>query len=488
MLWPRRKWARWVIIGVAVVVVLGVLCGGGVWWKFFQPGEQRLANDLERFNYGSLDAEVVGIPYPVFMILPRVFPDLVAKYARQGYGPEKAGYGGYGAFGFSWEEGRPLPVGMSIKKLGYDRVTFNCALCHTTSYRLNPDDDPQFAFGGPGHTVNLQNFLRFLFAAADDARFTAARMLPEMAVQFPFDWLDYAIYSTILIPKTRAALHFAQGQLGWMDGKPAWGPGRDDAFNLPKYLLARLPWDNTTGNVDFPAVWRLANRDGQLIHFGGEAKSVYAVVATSALGVGSLPVGGFEERNRWIEGFIRQLAPPSYPRSVDLGLSARGRELYATQCASCHADGGARTGTAIPLAEIGTDPERVRTWTQRDADRMNLVTGALGMRNAELQGAQGYVAQPLVGIWLLGPYLHNGSVPTLRDLLSPPAQRPSVFFRGYDVVDLNNVGFVATGPQAEASGYRFDTTLRGNGNGGHSYGVDLPEPDKRALIEYLKTL
>ena len=63
-----------------------------------------------------------------------------------------------------------------------------------------------------------------------------------------------------------------------------------------------------------------------------------------------------------------------------------------------------------------------------------------------------------------------------------------MFFRGYDVVDLENVGFVATGPAAEASGFRFDTALRGNGNGGHIYGVDLPEPDKRALIEYLKTL
>jgi mono/diheme cytochrome c family protein len=481
-------WKRWLIIGLVSVAVLGALCGGIIWWKFFQPGEQRFCSDLERFNYGSLDAEIVGIPYPIFMILPRVFPDLVEKFAPLGYGPEKAGYGGYGAFGFAWEEGKRLPVGLSIKKLGYERVTGNCALCHTTSYRLAPEDNPKFAFGGPGHTVNIQNFLLFLFAAADDTRFNAVRMLPEMAVQFPFDPLDLAIYSKILIPQTRAALRFGRGQTGWMHSKPAWGPGRTDAFNLPKYLLARLPWDDTVGNTDIPAVWRLANRDGQLIHSGGEAKNVYTVTATSALGVGSPPVAGFEERNRWIEGFIRQLAPPPFPRPIDQALSARGRELYTMHCASCHADGGARTGTAIPLDEIGTDPEHVRTWTQRDADRMNLVTGALGMRNAELQGAQGYVARPLVGVWLLGPYLHNGSVPTLRDLLSPPESRPTVFFRGYDVVDQENVGFVATGADAAAKGFRFDTTVRGNHNGGHAYGVDLPESDKRAVIEYLKTL
>ena len=72
------------------------------------------------------------------MILPRVFPDLVAKYATEGYGPKKPGFGGYGAFGLAWEEGQRLPFGLSIKRLGYERVTINCALCHTASYRLEP--------------------------------------------------------------------------------------------------------------------------------------------------------------------------------------------------------------------------------------------------------------------------------------------------------------------------------------------------------------
>jgi hypothetical protein len=79
-------------------------------------------------------------------------------------------------------------------------------------------------------------------------------------------------------------------------------------------------------------------------------------------------------------------------------------------------------------------------------------------------------------------------VPTLRDLLAAPEQRPAVFYRGYDVVDVEQVGFVSTGPAAKANGFRFDTTLRGNANGGHSYGTDLGDADKRALIEYLKTL
>jgi mono/diheme cytochrome c family protein len=475
----------------AVAALLGLVTAGGivVWLKFFKTEARSFDNDLERFKYGSLGGEaIVGIPYPLFMILPRVFPDLVEKYAAAGFGPEKFGHGGYEAFGLAWEEGKQLPIGLSIKHVGYDRVTVNCAVCHTASYRTKPDAVPCFAVGGPGHTVNMQGLLRFLFAAANDDRFTALRLMPELALQFKFDWADWPLYAFVLIPGTRAALHLAERQLQWMDQKTAWAPGRDDAFNLPKFVLTQSPWDDSIGNTDFPALWGVADHDGRLFHAGGEAKTVYAIVATSALGVGSLPDAGFEERNRWLENFIRTLAPPKYPATIDEAAAAHGKELFTAHCASCHAEDGARTGTAVPIDEIQTDPERLRTWTQRDADRMNRLTRTLGMRGAELQGAQGYVAKPLIGVWLLGPYLHNGSVPTLSDLLSPPERRPPVFYRGYDVIDFDKVGFVSTGPKAIAKGFEFRTSDRGNGNGGHLYGTDLSDTDKRALIEYLKTL
>ncbi|HYM72682.1 MAG TPA: cytochrome c [Stellaceae bacterium] len=486
----RRIWLRRMAAFLVAAAVLAIAAGALVWWKFFAEGTQSLADDRARFSYGSLDGELVaGIPYSIFMILPRVFPDLVAKYATEGYGPNKAAYGGYGAFGLAWEEGQRLPAGLSIKRLGYERVSLNCAICHTASYRLSPDEPPHFAVGGPAHTLNLQGLLRFLFAASHDRRFTAARLLPEIALHFPLDAIDWANYALVLIPKTRLALQLAEHELGWMNVKPAWGPGRDDAFNLPKFILTQTPWDDSVGNTDFPAVWRLGNRKGELLHSAGEAKSVYAVVATSAVGIGSLPHSGFEAQNEWLESFIGRLEPPRFPRPIDESLIDRGKAVYAERCAACHVEGGARTGTAIPLAELGTDPEHVLAWRQRDADRMNFVVGALGARHAEVEGAQGgYVARPLVGVWLLGPYLHNGSVPTLWDLLSAPEQRPAVFYRGYDVVDFERVGFISTGPAAEANGFRFDTGLRGNANGGHNYGTDIGDADKRALVEYLKTL
>ncbi|HYN20386.1 MAG TPA: hypothetical protein VE078_05465, partial [Thermoanaerobaculia bacterium] len=105
----------------------------------------------------------------------------------------------------------------------------------------------------------------------------------------------------------------------------------------------------------------------------------------------------------------------------------------------------------------------------------------------------GYANSPLDGIWLRAPYLHNGSVPNLRELLEPRAKRTKKFWIGYDVYDYENVGFVTQGPEAEAEGWLYDTNLlanRGNGNQGHEgqvYGTELPPDEKDALIEYLKT-
>src|SRR3546814_19546018 len=89
---------------------------------------------------------------------------------------------------------------------------------------------------------------------------------------------------------------------------------------------------------------------------------------------------------------------------------------------------------------------------------------------------------PLDGIWLRAPYLHNGSVPTLRDLLKPAAARPKAFWRGDDVYDPHHVGFESNVPAREGvEFFRYDTTVPGNSNAGHeraAYGTALSETPK----------
>ena len=79
-------------------------------------------------------------------------------------------------------------------------------------------------------------------------------------------------------------------------------------------------------------------------------------------------------------------------------------------------------------------------------------------------------------------------MPTLRALLDEPARRPSTFYRGYDVFDPQGVGFVSTVAQENGRHFfLYDTTIPGNGNKGHEYGITLPDADKAAIVEYLKT-
>lgn len=94
-------------------------------------------------------------------------------------------------------------------------------------------------------------------------------------------------------------------------------------------------------------------------------------------------------------------------------------------------------------------------------------------------------APPLAGVWATGPYLHNGSVPTVYELLSPPSERRAVFWTGGREVDREQLGFVSD----EAQGlFRFDTSLRGNGNMGHEFPKNGLSPDERmAIIAFLKT-
>jgi hypothetical protein len=98
-----------------------------------------------------------------------------------------------------------------------------------------------------------------------------------------------------------------------------------------------------------------------------------------------------------------------------------------------------------------------------------------------------YKARPLDGIWATGPYLHNGSVPNLSELLKRPQDRVVQFCVGNDAYDIKNVGYESA-PPCGARQFLFDTRFHGNSNSGHAYGVDLSDREKANLIEYLKTL
>lgn len=493
---PRSK-KRIILIVLAVLLLAGAFAAWFGWYKFLrEEPEQTFASEVERFKYGSIGAEGDrGVPYWIWMVLPTVFPDLTP------------GPGGYKSFGLVWEEGHELPVGFTKRVIGFPRVGNNCALCHTGTWRSQPDETPHVVPAAPSHTTDVQGLVRFLYRAANDPRFNADTLLAEINQRTKLSLVDQAIYRYVLIPFTKKELARQQQLFAWMDrpGWPQWGPGRDDPMNLTKYFMTSMETDDSTGQADFPSVWNLKVRKGPglYLNWSCDTPAVRSVIIDSALGLGAapdprMPQSGilwrlkgrdwFLKRMEALDNTLSELPPPKYPFPIDATLAAAGKPIYAQHCAECHDVGAPRTNKPMPIEEIGTDRERMDTWTQAAADEANRRVKEMGIDRPDMVKIAGYCSPPLDGIWMRAPYLHNGSVPTLRDLLSPEGERPKSFHRGYDVYDPANVGFVTTGPAAERTGWRHDTAERGNGNQGHTYGGTLTAEEKDAVIEYLKTL
>jgi hypothetical protein len=273
-------------------------------------------------------------------------------------------------------------------------------------------------------------------------------------------------------------------------------------MNLTKYFMIKFPIDNTFGPTDMPSLWNLKKykpEKGHFMNFAGDSHDARSVIIDSALGVlGAAPhrKEEFLGHVKWFEEYLGSYPAPKYPFPIDLHKAAAGKSVFDKACARCHASD--RTGTRVPVTEVGTDRARLDTWSKEAAIAANKVVGDMGIERKGLveETLNGYIAAFLDGIWLRAPYLHNGSVPTLHDLLEPVEKRPKVFYRGYDVYDQDNVGFVAcqepkrtdTPCEAKRVGTPYDVSERASSNQGHAFGTDLPPREKDALLEYLKTL
>ncbi len=479
--------SRTLIIILGLVVIAGAVVGVTGWYKLLREQPQPAwvtATPEMRFKYGSIGAEHdAGIPYWIFLVLPRMFPEYLP------------GPGGYASLGVPWEQGQELPVGFTKKVVGFPRVANNCAVCHTTAYRTKKNENPRYVEAGPGHTVNVEGFFKFFIDCARDPRFNADNILYEISQEYELSWLDKLLYRFLIIPITKQRLIEREDQFAWIyrEDFPDWGRGRDDAMNLTKYFMIESPMDDTYGPTDMPSIWNLKKNDPEAMtmNWDGATHDAYSVIMDSALGLlGAEP----KDRNEflghvdWLTEYLRNKPAPEFPFPVDRELSARGGAVFGRHCARCHAS--ERTGTPVPVEEVGTSRARLDTWNAEAAVAGNEIVRAMGIERKGLveETMIGYIAAHLDGIWLRAPYLHNGSVPTLRDLLETPAHRPAVFYRGYDLYDPVNVGFVAHGPDAEQVGTVYDTSATGNSNQGHPFGTELPPEEKNALIEYLKTL
>jgi len=533
-----------VLLAAAGLAVLLALYG---LWRFTRDEPVVFAEIEEHFKYGSTGGERgyklqpgFGLPYWIWVAMPELFPEHL---------PDGRAGRGYLSLGMLYEPDRDprfdLPVGMSMRNYqGIDRVYFNCAVCHTGAVRATPESEPVYVLGMPANTLDLGRLARFLFDASADHRFTPSYVMPQIARledlrdrEHPdgpapraedFDLVNRALFQLAGVHMVRDRLLNIRGQLAFMDTR-TWGPGRVDTFNSPKALLG-FPMDAASpreliGTTDFPSVWFQAAREGMSLHWDGNNDSVDERNLSAAFGTGATPTTIDPASVLRTAGFLWDEAePPAFPAErIDRRLAARGRPVYERWCAGCHGGprppfGGETVGEVVPIDEIGTDRRRLDSYTPRLAAAQNSLYagfptvgeeecasqdgGGDGVRPAERDGCYparfsrfrktyGYANAPLDGLWLRAPYLHNGSVPTLRYLLEPSDARPAEFYTGDDLYDFDAVGFVHDAPgDGERRFFRYDTRLPGNGNLGHEgerYGTQLPAAAKDALVEYLKT-
>lgn len=461
---------------IAVLLIVGLLSLAGWYTLLRQPPVTTYATAEEQFKYGSIGTEApVGVPYWIWVVLPRLFPDKLP------------GSGGYTSLGLTWEQGKEMPIGLTKETVGIDRVGMNCALCHVGTLRETPKGVPQLLLGAPSTRFDLTAYLRFFFECAKDPRFTANVILPEIRYNHALSLPERWFYRYLIIPRTKAALLHQAEALRWLEQKPLKGPGRTD-MNPLKINVLGLPDDGSIGSTDMLAIWNANSPPARLFHADGLTDSLKDVVFSSALATGATRASLPPQRLALLTDWLRSLQAPKYPYSIDPSLAQKGEAIFTNTCATCHASSSAGVGQVVPLNEIQTDPNRKHQWTAAASQAMNDFANREAWDINSFRESTGYVAPPLTGLWARAPYLHNGSVPTLVAMLQPPEKRPLTFYRGVDVYDQENVGFLWQGPLAEKYGFHVQGELPGNSPQGHSYGTSLAEGEKQALIEYLKTL
>jgi len=500
----RRR--RWLLIPAVIALVLlllglvaaiaGLIAGK----RLLRNNTATYADIVEHFEHGSIGSERSGLPFWIWQALPRLFPEAFGNRLD------------YRAFGFLYRTDskgaqEALPIGISKRDYqGVDLVWFNCAVCHTGTFRTSEGAERVMVPGMPSNNLDLYRFIRFILDAGVDERLKPDSLIPAMqAAGADFGFIERKVWQYYVIPRVREGFIERRSRLlPLLAAQSPWGIGRVDTFNPYKLVQMSMPFSaiapaERNGAADFPSIFQQKPREGMQLHWDGNNPSLAERNLSAALGAGVTAETVDHAAIERVAGWLGELRPPRSPHRVDGAAVERGRALYMTNCAECHGYQGsdryvfegAKLGKVDPIATLGTDRGRLDSYTEafRQRQLAELFAGTRYQFKRFVK-TDGYANMPLDGLWLRGPYLHNGSVPTLRALLAAPAQRPVAFLRGSDVIDGSNGGFVSAPcdpARPPPSGFCYDTKLPGNGNGGHLYGTTLAPAQKNDLLAYLLT-
>lgn len=265
-------------------------------------------------------------------------------------------------------------------------------------------------------------------------------------------------------------------------------------------LLMEPPPENPLP-VSVPPWWNMRKKHAAFYNAEGRGDQVRFMMLASTTCTDTVEEA--EAIDAWlvdVRAYLATLEPPAYPHAVDRKSADQGERLFNKNCKRCHGTYGEDErypNKVIALEDLGTDQALARDAHDK-ADRfIRWFQESFYGEIARVEPALGYIAPPLDGVWATAPYLHNGSVPTLEALLDTSV-RPRYWRFGSSEPDYDQTALGWTYKEVEygkdgAMGWDernqiYDTTRRGYSNQGHDFGDEFTEPERAALLEYLKTL
>jgi|CXWL01.1.fsa_nt_gi hypothetical protein len=484
---------------------------------------------LDSFLLGTTGCEIM--PLPALVALPKLFPEHFQP------GGEAAG-DWIDQFGFI--RGTPgvnegLPQGFALSNYrprtgapsSVPFVGINCSLCHSSRITRSPGDRGVVVLGMGSLSLDFIAWVDAYRSSILDERLTVDAIVStyETASGKSLGPLDRMMIGLWLAGTRR----FFDGNQAKYDA-PYGGPDLHDARFMPNGPSRTQPFRNLVRNIldrpaatdrafgKFPALYEQKHREwGQ---FDGSVRSRVTRSVLAALAVGATQenlifpdITGNVVRS--IEHTL-ELKGPDYEEvfkplgvTLDRPRAERGRTVYRQHCFACHgdraADGGWTQGpkqeVVFAATELGLDPERVEfryydELGQRLVDHFDeknpLRPKLEDIRPGPLGNTHGYISYALTSVWSRAPFFHNGSIPTLAEVIQLKPRRQQ-FYRGGTLYDPVDVGVVAPPTRDARNYYRYDATLLGNSNAGHDYpwAYGAPGWDEAALtdlLEYLKTL
>ncbi|HSS65512.1 MAG TPA: hypothetical protein VLS27_13840 [Gammaproteobacteria bacterium] len=374
----------------------------------------------------------------------------------------------------------PYSLTFHVTEDGVELVTSNCLTCHAAFF----NDKLIIGLGNESRdfTRDISEFVESVGAYVYDQR--EAREWRKWANR----WNAIAPYIRTETRGVNAADNLTLALFAHRD--PETLEWSDDPLLEPPRTRA-LP-------VSVPPWWRMSKKHAMFYHGGGRGDHAPWMMTASTLCTDSV-----EEAKRIdsyfpdVQAFIYSLEPPDYPFEIDDRLSEKGKAVYEQSCSGCHGTYGpdpSYPNLIVALEEVGTDPELALSATREEDRFIEWFNKSFYGRRARAAPAPGYYAPPLDGIWATAPYLHNGSVPTIESLLDS-SRRPEKWARSFDSTDYDEkaLGWRYTEPTVEPQDPEerrriYDTSRHGYSNRGHSYGDGLTPDERKAVLEYLKTL